>query len=118
MAKIGIVTIHGMDTQQPSFDNGLEQSLRSRFGPTVSNDVVFREIYYRGLLQPRQDAVWACMGLDDGWLPRPWRKVWVRVRRFLIFRFSDTAREPSRRPGRIPRTGESPERSSLHHTTT
>ena len=70
MAKIGILTIHGMGRQGPNFDRGLRERLSRRFDRGTRNDVVFQGVFYQDLLQDNEDRVWAEMDLAGGWFPR------------------------------------------------
>ena len=91
MAKIGILTIHGMGRQGPNFDRDLRERLSRRLDQGTRDDVVFQEVFFQDLLQGNQDRVWAEMDLAGGWFPWPWRKLWARAREFLLFGFSDAA---------------------------
>ena len=91
MAKIGILTIHGMGRQGSNFDRGLREQLSRRFDLGTREDVVFQEIFFQDLIQGNQDRVWAEMDLAGGWFPRPWRKLWGWAREFFLFSFSDAA---------------------------
>ncbi len=63
MAKIGILTIHGMGRQDRNFDYGLRERLSRRFDQGTRNDVVFQGVFYQDLLQDNEDRVWAEMDL-------------------------------------------------------
>jgi len=91
VAKIGILTIHGMGRQGPDFDHGLRERLLRRLDGSTRNDVVFQEVFYQDIVQANEDTVWAAMDLAGGWFPRPWRKLWGRAREFFLFGFSDAA---------------------------
>ena len=91
MAKIGILTIHGMGRQCPNFDHGLRERLSRRLDRGTRDDVVFQSVFFQDLLQANEDRAWADMDLAGGWFPRPWRKLWGSGREFFLFGFSDAA---------------------------
>lgn len=91
MAKIGILTIHGMGRHGPDFDRGLRERLCRRFDQGTRNDVIFQEVFFQDVLQANETRVWAAMALASGWFPRPWRKLWGKAREFFLFGFSDAA---------------------------
>ena len=91
MAKIGILTIHGMGRQKPNFDDELRQNLTNRLDPSTRDDVIFKKIFYQGLIQGNQDKVWEAVNLKGGWFPMPWRKLWGFAREFFLFSIGDAA---------------------------
>ncbi|MDH3942876.1 MAG: hypothetical protein OEV06_02120 [Anaerolineae bacterium] len=81
MSLIGVLTIHGMGTQDERFDAGLRTRLRKAVGARVAGDLVFQRLYYQDQIQGQQAAVWARMqraGLSWKWLHR-----------FFLYFFSD-----------------------------
>ena len=91
MAKIGILTIHGMGRQKPNFDDELRQNLTNRLDSSTRDDVIFKKIFYQGLIQGNQDKVWEAVNLKGGWFPMPWRKLWGFAREFFLFSIGDAA---------------------------
>lgn len=83
MKKIVIYTIHGMGDTKPDYANVIKEELIDRIGKaTWSNDVHFSPIYYQNTLQVNQDKVWG----------RTRKNVdWKKLRKFLLFGFSDAA---------------------------
>ena len=71
MAKIGILTIHGMGRQKPNLDDELRQNLTNRLDSSTRDDVIFKKIFYQGLIQGNQDKVWEAVNLKGGWFPMP-----------------------------------------------
>lgn len=83
MAKVALLTIHGMGATQPDYAYELLDALRSRLAgrwPQVSAQAV----YYQNILQPNQDAIWKSVDSQS-------KVHYDELRRFLLFGFSDAA---------------------------
>nr|VFK22859.1 MAG: hypothetical protein BECKMB1821G_GA0114241_100322 [Candidatus Kentron sp. MB] len=83
---IALVTIHGMgyedqDEYQKSCD-ALGKRIKKRIGKGVWNKVLFKNLYYQDILQENQDKVFERMRSQIDWM---------RLRKFLLFGFSDAA---------------------------
>lgn len=57
MAQIALLTLHGMGVTLKDYADKLEQDLHSLLGDAWL-DVAFESVYYQGILQPNQRAVW------------------------------------------------------------
>jgi len=81
MAKVALVTVHGMGETKVGYANELIAKLRVMLGPEVA-DVSFQTVYYQRHLQDNQDELWRrCT--------RARRLNWQMPRRFMLFNFSD-----------------------------
>lgn len=83
MAKVALLTVHGMGETQPHYANELLDALRGRLAGSWQQ-VSAQTVYYQNILQPNQEAVWDSV---DGQ-----SKVhYDALRRFLLFGFADAA---------------------------
>ena len=81
--KLAIIAIHGMGSTEEDFADPLRQHLESRLEPSQWNQIYFDKIYYQGLIQEHQEAIWKNM-----------RRVglrWKRLREEMLYSFSDPA---------------------------
>ena len=83
MAKVALVTLHGMGVTYPNYADDLLAKLASRM-KSAFNEVKVQSVYYQGILQDNEEEVWR----------RVEEKGKVRydeLRRFLLFGFGDAA---------------------------
>lgn len=87
MAKVALITIHGMGVTEPDYNSDLIKSLGAKLGALFLN-VSVHSVYYQDLLQSNEEAVWTAskdlVHYDD-------------LRRFLLFGFADAAGLESRK---------------------
>lgn len=83
MAKVALLTVHGMGNTERSYADGLRQRLSSRLGAKF-HDVAFCPIYYQDLLQANENEVWR--RTDQGS-----KLHYDDLRKFLLFGFGDAA---------------------------
>jgi len=81
MAKLGILTVHGMGTPLIDFDNELESGLLKRLNPDFKHSVVFESIFYDSELHSNATKLW--QRLDGEGLR------WDFIRKTFIFGFAD-----------------------------
>jgi hypothetical protein len=86
--RIGVLIIHGMGAQKPGFSAGLRDALTG----TLANPperVVWEEIYWAGVLEPRETDLWRVMRTaeepDGAPIPLDWRS----IREFVVHNFGD-----------------------------
>jgi len=91
MTKLGLLTIHGMGQTKPDYADAFKKALSNRFGKTEWTNIEIRSAYYQDLLQNNQSAYFnkVSAGLD-----------WQRLRKFVLFGFSDAASLESRKVGK------------------
>lgn len=82
MAKLAILTLHGMGDTKPTYADGLRKHLRRHLGADVFGGIFFEPIYYQDIIQENQRRVWHRM---------PSTLRWVFFRRFMLYYFSDAA---------------------------
>ncbi len=79
---LAIVVVHGMGETEPDYHFGLRSELRDRLGDSLWERVSWNAVYYQDLLQDHQrrymDACKRTANVD-----------WVKLRKFLLFGFSD-----------------------------
>ncbi len=85
---IGAVIIHGMGSQEPGFSKPLAHELASRLGGDSAR-VVFKEIYWADVLEPRETRLWDAMGTAHDPSGRPVRVDWAWARDFVVHNFGD-----------------------------
>lgn len=88
MAKIGILTIHGMGRQKEDYDRELKSEIARHLPEEVERDLAWASIHFHPAMEPHQQALWERMQ------ERPLD--WTRARRFFLFYFSDAATYESR----------------------
>ncbi len=81
--EVVVIAVHGMGDTQEDFADELRESLADELGSSDWAKVHFDTIYYQGVLQPNQKAVMRRM--------RSQELDWLRIRRFLLYGFSDAA---------------------------
>lgn len=57
MAHIALLTLHGMGVTLKDYASPLQHDLQARLGPAWA-EVAFESVYYQGILQPSEHAVW------------------------------------------------------------
>ncbi|MDX1514784.1 MAG: hypothetical protein R3174_13685 [Gammaproteobacteria bacterium] len=83
MKKLSVITIHGMGVTPRGYADEFGRLLSKQVGrDTWDNEIHFAQIYYQDELQANQDRVWRHT--------RP-KVDWKKLRRFLLFGFSDAA---------------------------
>ncbi|HEY5646883.1 MAG TPA: hypothetical protein VIS76_13110 [Pseudomonadales bacterium] len=78
-----VLAVHGMGDTPPDFANELEEKLAASLGPAGWARVHFASIYYQSVLQANQERVMRAMRSED--------LDGIRLRRFLLYGFSDAA---------------------------
>ena len=82
MAKLGILTLHGMGNVGEDFDAVLQEELRDRWGSALKNEIAFQSIHYHPAMQGQQEAT-----LDR--MHDAHKLSWRRFREFFVYSFSD-----------------------------
>ena len=82
MARLGILTLHGMGNVGPDFDKVLQEELRQRWSPSIRNDIAFQSLHYHPEMQGEQEATLERMNNAH-------RLRWDKLRAFFIYAFSD-----------------------------
>lgn len=82
MTKISIITLHGMGEQERGYSSDFQEDLYDVLSPEERSNVSFTEVYYQDILQDNQNEYYyrAEPHLD-----------WSKLRRFMLFGFSDAA---------------------------
>jgi len=104
MSKLGVLFVHGMGNQSPSYADEMAEELKDRIdrGGADPTDVEFKAAYWGDLLNSREDALLRRMR-TQGELD------WVRLRRDLVVSgFGDAIAYLG------PATGESPYYGAIH----
>ncbi len=82
--ELTIMPIHGMGRTETHFHEELRDALKSRLGMGAWKKVHWEPVYYQGLLQKSEDAVFREMRkraeLD-----------WVKLRKFMLYSFADAS---------------------------
>ena len=81
--SLAVIAIHGMGDTPVDFADGLESRLNDRLGAQAFSQVHFDTVYYQGILQKNQNAMFRAM--------RRREIDYVKLRKFLLFGFSDAA---------------------------
>jgi len=81
-AKVAVLTVHGMGETAPDYSEELYDELAEEVGQQHWKHVHFRSIYYQGILQQNQAAVFNRMRAHIDWM---------KLRKFLLYGFSDAA---------------------------
>ena len=81
MAKVALITVHGMGETLPDYADKLFSRLRQQSGLT-SSTLYCGTVYYQDLLQYNEQRVWQALGSGLRW---------NRLRRFMLFGFADAA---------------------------
>ena len=79
-----IMPVHGMGDTRLGYDQQLKRALRARLGNTAWQAVIWQAVYYQDVMQRNQRRLFERMR-DSGQVD------WLRLRRFLLFGFSDAA---------------------------
>lgn len=83
MAKtVALVTIHGMGDTDKDYYADFYDEIRDRVDPAVWDKTIFRSIYYQDELQHQQQDIFNRMRTEIDW---------KKLRKFLLFGFSDAA---------------------------
>ena len=85
--KIGILTIHGVGSQEPAFSKKFENAVNRKLGSKAGN-FVWQEIYWAEALKEREDHLWESMSkarLGN----RPFPLDWHNLRQFVIHNVGD-----------------------------
>lgn len=81
MAKtLALITLHGMGDTASDYADELFERLRREVGQPTWDRVVHRSIYYQGILQNNQAAIFGRMRAQIDWM---------QLRKFLLYGFSD-----------------------------
>ncbi len=81
--ELVLLAIHGMGDTQENFADDFQEKLADRLGDSKWDNILFDTIFYQSVLQPHQDRVMKAM--------RRTEIDWIRLRKFLLFGFSDAA---------------------------
>ncbi|MCM2358296.1 MAG: hypothetical protein NDI77_09115 [Geobacteraceae bacterium] len=81
--QIGVLTVHGMGSQQSDFAEEMIAELKEKMGGNA-DDVCWEAVYWAPVLSERQEKVWADLsaGHDIDW---------VKLRKFFLNAFGDAA---------------------------
>jgi len=79
-----LISVHGMGDTPDDFDAGFKDAIARRLGPADWSRVYYDRVYYQGVLQDNQEAVFAQMKARS-------EIDWIKLRKFLLFGFSDAA---------------------------
>lgn len=82
--ELVVMPVHGMGATPPDYDRKLKQAIRRRLGARDWAAVAWHPVYYQGVLQKNQERLLRDMRSQV-------RLDWIRLRRFLLFGFSDAA---------------------------
>lgn len=88
MARVGVLTIHGMGSQQPGFSTDMVDELRSRLGNDAS-EFDWQEVYWADALKPREDSLWTAMNQAIQPNGRRVPLDWASIREFVMHNFGD-----------------------------
>lgn len=85
MAKsLAVIVIHGMGDTRADYDRKLKKTLRNRLGEPEWRKVVWRRVFYQPVLQANQVRLF-------GESQRMGKIDWLKLRRFVLYGFSDAA---------------------------
>ena len=79
--KVALIVVHGMGDTDKTYHLKFEEKIKHEMGETW-DAVIFRPIYYQGILQASQEEIFDEM--------RP-HIDWKKLRRFMLYSFSDAA---------------------------
>lgn len=79
---LALITLHGMGDRDDNYHKPFETRIRETLGEAVWQRIVFRSVNYQNILQDPQKAIFDRMEPHVGW---------KRLRKFLLFGFSDAA---------------------------
>lgn len=82
MAKLAVLTVHGIGRTKRGYSRALERGLRRALGEVASRQIVFEEVFYQGVLQPNQERLWALL--------KPGLR-WLFLRDMMLSSFGDAA---------------------------
>ena len=77
--KIGVLTLHGMGTQDEGYSETWEANIRGKLAPGVSSEVAFREVYYQKIMQEHQENLWNALRSVLGWKIKSLVPIWIVV---------------------------------------
>ena len=80
--KLALLTLHGMGDTSPTYYVELHDLLKKALGNSTWNRIAFRPIYYQNVLQGNQAEIFGRMRDQIDWM---------KLRRFLLYGFSDAA---------------------------
>ncbi len=81
--SLAVIAIHGMGDTAEDFADDLESRLEDRLGQQMFAQVHFDTVYFQGILQKNQNAMFRAM--------RRREIDYIKLRKFLLFGFSDAA---------------------------
>lgn len=82
-AKVGVLIIHGMGSQDEHFADGLIAKLSSRLGDKAAS-ACFQPVFWAPVLSARQKAIWDNLSAKND-------LDWVKLRKFFLSAFGDAA---------------------------
>ena len=83
MAKLGILTFHGMGNVEQDFDIQLRQKLQQRWPTEIRNNIAFQNVHYHPAMQEAQEETQRRMRDQHPKLK------WKNSREFFMYAFSD-----------------------------
>ncbi|WP_298838188.1 hypothetical protein [uncultured Roseobacter sp.] len=90
MARLGILTLHGMGNTEPDYADELFERVRTELGPDLQNSVASQAVYYQDILQQNQSRYFKTVKR---------RLRWDDLREFMLYGFSDAASLEARKEG-------------------
>ena len=81
MAKLAIVTLHGMGRTERGYESTLRKKVRNGL-KTKYHEVVIKSVFYQNVLQEHQDKLWGKIGGSVEW---------DELRKFMLHSFSDAS---------------------------
>ena len=82
--QLAVVVVHGMGDTAPDFADALRERVEGRLSASEADRVAWQPVYYQQILQPNQQRV-----MED--TMRQADIDWIRLRRFVLYGFSDAA---------------------------
>ena len=61
---VGVLTLHGMGTQEEGYSASWKTNITRRLAPGVSAQVAFGEVYYQGIMQEQETKLWKRLGWE------------------------------------------------------
>lgn len=83
MAKLGILTLHGMGDAKPNFDLPLRKELQDQWPSEISDNITFQAAHYHPAMQGTQEQTMERMRDQSKHLR------WNESREFFLYAFSD-----------------------------
>lgn len=81
MARVGLLTVHGMGSETADYADDLKAELRKRL-KNKFGDLSFQSVFYQDILEPNERRYWSKVGGELRWKD---------LREFLLFGFADAS---------------------------